>query len=149
MALEVRFHATAPLPPDLNAFPDEALTALLRSEGIPDEGTIYCVLTNDDELASLNERFRGGIGPTDVLAFPYDPAKTGGIQGDIYVSIDQARTQSSERGELHGREVIRLFAHGALHLAGYDHDTKARDQAMRARQEAWVERLYARSVDAR
>jgi rRNA maturation RNase YbeY len=147
MALEVRFHETAPLPDDMPTFPDEVLAELMLDEGVPDEGAVHCVLTDDAELASLNQRFRGRSGSTDVLAFPYDPAASGGIHGDIYVSVDRARQQSAERGEPPGREVIRLFAHGALHLAGYDHDSAARDRAMRARQEAWVERLYAASRD--
>ncbi len=142
MPLVVHLHAVVPLPPDLARFPDRALADLLREEGLPDEGEVHCVLTDDAELAELNERFRGKTGPTDVLAFPYDASAGSGVHGDIYVSRDRAREQAAERRETEGREVWRLFVHGALHLAGHDHDTDDTDRVMRAAQEAWVERGY-------
>ena len=141
--LRIRFHPSVDPPPDLKPFPGAVLRQLLRTEGVPDRGEVHCVLTGDEELADLNRRFRGVTGPTDVLAFPYDPGATDGVLGDIYVSLDRARDQAVERGEPVAREVWRLFVHGALHLAGHDHDTDAKDRAMRERQEAWVERKFS------
>lgn len=142
MTLRIRFHPSVEPPPDLNPFPAPVLRKLLRAEGIADRGEIHCVLTGDQEIASLNERYRSRAGPTDVLAFPYDPAASGGVLGDIYVSLDRAREQAAGAGEPLGREIWRLFVHGALHLAGRDHDTDESDRAMRALQEEWVERVF-------
>lgn len=142
MALEVHFHPSAPLPADLPRFPARELTRLLLDAGVPDDGAVHCILTGDMELAALNERFRAKQGPTDVLAFPYDPAQASGVHGDVYVSLERAAEQAAARAEPPGREVWRLFVHGALHLAGHDHDTAERDQAMRELQESWVERAY-------
>jgi len=142
MTLRIRFHPSVDPPSDLDPFPASALRDMLRSEGVADRGEVHCVLTGDEELAGLNERFRGRSGPTDVLAFPYDPESSGGVHGDVYVSLDRAREQAARIGEPVGREVWRLFVHGALHLAGWDHDTDEADHAMRARQEEWVERAF-------
>lgn len=142
MTLRIRFHPSVEPPPDLNPFPAPALRELLRAEGVADRGEVHCVLTGDQEIASLNERYRSGAGPTDVLAFPYDPAASGGVLGDVYVSLDRAREQAAGAGEPLGREIWRLFVHGALHLAGRDHDTDESDRAMRALQEEWVERVF-------
>ncbi|MGH7572096.1 MAG: rRNA maturation RNase YbeY [Gemmatimonadota bacterium] len=105
------------------------------------EGEVHCVLTGDAELAELNRRFRGQDGPTDVLAFPYDPAQSGGVLGDIYVSLERAAVQAGERGEPLAREVWRLFVHGALHLIGRDHDTPESEREMVRIQEDWVSRV--------
>ncbi len=142
MSLRVRFHASIDPPPELDPFPADLLAELLRDEGLPDEGEVSCVLVDDEEITSLNERFRGKVGPTDVLSFPYDPETAGGVHGDIYVSLDRAREQARERDEPPAREAWRLFVHGALHLAGHHHDTDAADRAMRERQEEWVERAF-------
>jgi len=142
MTLRIRFHPSVDPPPELNPFPAPALREMLRAEGIADRGEVHCVLAGDQELASLNERYRSNVGPTDVLAFPYDPEVSGGVLGEIYVSLDRAREQAARAGEPPGREVWRLFVHGALHLAGRDHDTDESDRAMRARQEEWVERVF-------
>jgi probable rRNA maturation factor len=115
---------------------------MLRSEGIADTGEVHCVLSSDEEVASLNRKFRGKEGPTDVLAFPYDPESAGGVHGDVYVSLDRAREQARFHGDTVEREVWRLFVHGALHLAGWDHDTDKAESAMRARQEEWVDRVF-------
>lgn len=119
---------------------------MLVAEGVPDDGEVHCVLVGDPEIARLNERFRGREGPTDVLAFPYDPARTEGVRGDVYVSLDRAVAQAAERDEAPAREAWRLFVHGALHLAGHDHQTDPAERAMRGVQETWVERVYPGSA---
>ncbi|HJR54330.1 MAG TPA: rRNA maturation RNase YbeY [Gemmatimonadota bacterium] len=141
MTLRIRFHPSADPPPELIPFPVSALRDLLRAEGLSG-GEVNCVLTDDVELADLNLRFRGRSGPTDVLAFPYDPADSGGVHGDVYVSLDRARAQAAERDEPLEREIWRLFVHGALHLAGRDHDSDASERAMLAAQEECVARVF-------
>ena len=130
--LRIRFHPSVDPPSELTPFPVSVLREMLRAEGMADRGEVHCVLGSDDELAALNRTFRGQEGPTDVLAFPYDPEAAGGVHGDVYVSIDRAREQAAQNGEPLEREVWRLFVHGALHLAGRDHDSDEADSAMRA-----------------
>lgn len=142
MAPRIRFHASVEPPPELDPFPARQLAELLGEEGVTGAGVVHCVLADDSELARLNERFRSRAGPTDVLAFPYDPDETGGILGDVFVSRDRAVAQAEERGETPARETWRLFVHGTLHLAGHGHDTPESERRMLARQEAWVERVF-------
>lgn len=142
MTLRIRFHPSVDPPPELIPFPASALRDMLRAEGLADEGEVNCVLTDDPEMENLNRRFRGRSGPTDVLAFPYDPADSDGTHGDVYVSLDRAREQAADRGEPLEREVWRLFVHGALHLAGRDHDDEEAERAMLAAQEEYVERVF-------
>ena len=52
-------------------------------------------LVDDEEMAELNQRYRGRPGATDVLSFSYvDEPHTGGVLGEIYVSPDEAARQS-------------------------------------------------------
>lgn len=140
--LRIRFHPSVDPPSELTPFPASVLREMLRAEGVVDRGEVHCVLSGDEEVAALNRAFRGQDGPTDVLAFPYDPEAAGGVHGDVYVSLDRAREQAVLQGEPLGREVWRLFVHGALHIAGWDHDSDETESAMRARQEEWVERVF-------
>jgi probable rRNA maturation factor len=142
MTLRIRFHPSVDPPAELIPFPASALGEMLRAEGLADRGEVNCVLTDDAALEDLNRRFRGLSGPTDVLAFPYDPAASGGVHGDVYVSLDRARAQAVERHEPLAREIWRLFVHGALHLAGRDHDSDETERAMLAVQEEHVERVF-------
>ena len=60
------------------------------------------------------------------------------VLGDVIVSLVTARRQATGTLE---REVAWLISHGVLHLLGYDHQTEAELQAMRARENAVLERL--------
>ncbi len=99
--------------------------------------TIACLIANDAEVRRLNRQFRGKNHATDVLSFP--PAEPNGLAGDIAISIDRARMQATERGHSLADELRILMLHGALHLAGMDHET---DSGEMARAESrWRKRL--------
>jgi probable rRNA maturation factor len=46
------------------------LESALRAAGAPADATVSLTLSDDDELAELNEEHMGMEGPTDVLSFP-------------------------------------------------------------------------------
>lgn len=84
--------------------------------------SLNIVLGNDEFLQQLNKDFRGYDEPTDVLAFDLCEESSETVEGDIYISLDRALAQATERGEKASRETIRLAVHGFLHLCGWDHD---------------------------
>lgn len=52
-----------------------AIAAALDAAGAPAPGSIGLILSDDAELATLNETHLGHEGPTDVLSFPLLPAE--------------------------------------------------------------------------
>ena len=88
--------------------------------------TIACLIADDAEIRGLNRRYRGKNYSTDVLSFP---AARNGQAGDIVISIDRARSQAAERGHTLAEELRILMLHGALHLAGMDHETDSGEMA--------------------
>jgi probable rRNA maturation factor len=44
-----------------------------------------------------------------------------GDLGDIFICIPQIRRQARQYGISNQEEMIRMLAHGVLHLAGHDH----------------------------
>lgn len=96
---------------------------------------VTCLISGDDELRELNRKFRHKDYATDVLSFP----GVDGGPGEIAVSLDRAAAQASERGHSLEQELRILMLHGALHLAGMDHES---DRGEMARAEArWRKRL--------
>jgi probable rRNA maturation factor len=89
--------------------------------------TITCLIANDAEVRRLNRFFRGKNHATDVLSFP--PANPKELAGDIAISIDRARIQAAERGHSLADELRILMLHGALHLAGMDHESDSGEMA--------------------
>jgi probable rRNA maturation factor len=81
----------------------------------------------ESEIKDLNHNFRNKDSVTDVLSFNFqDLQNTGEIQplGDVIICTARAQEQAWELGYSLRRELIFLFAHGVLHLLGYDHETE-------------------------
>ncbi len=89
--------------------------------------TISCLVTNDAALRRMNKQYRRKDRATDVLSFP--SAGGNGFAGDLAISIDRARAQAAEQGHSLENELRILMLHGALHLAGMDHEEDAGEMA--------------------
>ena len=93
-------------------------------------------LVDDDEIATLNARWRGRERPTDVLAFSLlegeHSAHRGDLLGDVVIGVETAERQARRGRRSLDDEVARLLVHGTLHLFGHDHRRAAETRAMRA-----------------
>lgn len=84
------------------------------------------IFVDNKKIKEINKEYRNIDRETDVITFRladyeeviYDKIN---VLGDIYVSIDKARSQSIEYGHSYLRELSFLIVHGFLHLLGYDH----------------------------
>lgn len=103
-------------------------------------GEISVTVADDALLRDLNRRYRGLDRTTDVLSFAYDGGAPAPVDGDLVLSRDRVRVQARRYRVTPGRELARLIVHGALHLAGFDHDTVPRRRVMRG-----VERAVLRA----
>ena len=107
---------------------------VLAGEGIRKAGATV-ILVSDPALHQMNRDFLGHDYLTDVITFTLenDP-----LEGEIYISIDRAREQAMEYKVGLYEEVLRLAAHGALHLAGHDDGTTEEREAMRRLEDRYL-----------
>jgi probable rRNA maturation factor len=127
-----------PEPLDPAAFEHLALF-VLRHEQVPDVAELSVLLTDEEEMASLNTKWRGKEGPTDVLSFGCDDVCTASEDepitlGDIVIAPTIAEAQAAELGTTVEAELNLLLVHGILHLLGYDHEADEDAEAMQARE---------------
>ena|GEM_PF-2405404 len=115
------------------------ITAVLASRVFLKRGFAEVSLTvvRDATMRKLNKDYRAKDKPTDVLSFAHD-ADIGRNKflgspslGDIVISIDTAKRQAQEFEVTLLDELTRLFIHGMLHCAGYDHENVSRSEAQR------------------
>lgn len=85
------------------------------------DATLTITFIRDPRMRELNRDYRGIDRPTDVLSFGYGAGD--GELGDVVISVDTAERYAAELGLDFQREIDNLIIHGALHLAGYDHET--------------------------
>jgi len=114
-------------------------------------GTELGILVAGDRMVRrLNRQYRDVDRPTDVLAFPQDPAygpvDTPRLLGDVVVSADRARRQARCAGRPLRDELMLLVAHGVLHLLGYDHHDPGAAALMSAAEQAALDRA-SRDID--
>ncbi|MGE0131446.1 MAG: rRNA maturation RNase YbeY [Blastocatellales bacterium] len=82
----------------------------------------------DRAMRRLNRDYRGIDKPTDVLSFAYHEGEEASFDdemrhiGDVVISVETAERYARELGLSFDREIEHLVIHGALHLAGYDHE---------------------------
>jgi len=135
-----------PEPLNFEAFERLAVFAL-KLEAAPELSELSIALVDDEEMAHLNEQYRGIAEPTDVLSFGCDdPCVAVGDEpimlGDVIIAPSVAERQAAELGTTVEAELNLLLVHGILHLLGYDHVADEDAVAMQAR-EAVVLDAYA------
>jgi probable rRNA maturation factor len=92
---------------------EQLMSLALASAGIED-GHVAVSLVDAEEIRALNREHRGRDAPTDVLSFPVDgaePAAGPRELGDIVICPPETE------------DLREAVVHGALHLAGMDHET--------------------------
>ena len=62
--------------------------------------------------------------------------------GDIFISVDHAKSQAEEYGHSLRREMCFLFTHGLLHLLGYDHMKEEDEKVMFTLQKEILKELH-------
>jgi len=82
---------------------------------------IELIITNNDEIQTINREYRGIDKATDVLSFPYEDAFMMPL-GSIIISKDYVQSVSKELNHSTKDELTLLFIHGLLHILGYDHE---------------------------
>lgn len=110
-----------------------------------DEAIFNVIIVNNDYIHKLNKEYRNIDRETDVITFALEDDKTFNpdirILGDVYISIDKAKSQSIEYGHSLLRELSFLAIHGMLHLLGYDHMKKEDEEVMFKLQDEILEEM--------
>ncbi|UCC55187.1 MAG: rRNA maturation RNase YbeY [Gammaproteobacteria bacterium] len=93
----------------------------LRDRAADAELTLRIV--DEAEITALNSRYRGKDGPTNVLAFPYQPLPgvESGLLGDIVICVPVVAREAVAQGKSLEEHWAHIIIHGVLHLLGHEH----------------------------
>jgi probable rRNA maturation factor len=121
----------------------ERITAAALEELGMQAEELSIVLVGAKEMASLNEKFLGHEGPTDVITFDYSEGNDG-LRGEIFVCVEEAGRQAKEFKTSWQSEIVRYVVHGILHLAGHDDLTPSARKKMKKDEGRLVRELSRR-----
>ncbi|MEQ8243590.1 rRNA maturation RNase YbeY [Fulvivirga sp.] len=93
---------------------------------------IFC---SDEYLYQMNVDYLEHDTYTDIITFDNSEDEKE-IEGDIFISIDRVRENSKSLATSFQEELLRVMAHGLLHLLGYNDKTEEEKTLMRKKEEA-------------
>ncbi|MGZ3864006.1 MAG: rRNA maturation RNase YbeY [Bacteroidia bacterium] len=85
---------------------------------------------SDEELLEKNKQFLNHNTYTDIITFDYSEENL--ISGEIYISVDRVAENAEKFKTDFSEELMRVMAHGVLHLCGYKDKSPLQQKQMRA-----------------
>ena len=113
--------------------PDVEGVVARAAEQVAPPGDVVILLTDDETVRDLNDRFRGKDRPTNVLSFPA-PENARPHLGDIVLAYGVCAAEAREQGKPFADHLSHLVIHGILHLMGHDHEAEDEAEAMEAQE---------------
>jgi rRNA maturation RNase YbeY len=114
------------------------IVQVIRSEG-KRTGDLSFFFLPDKDLREINSEFLEHDYNTDVIAFDY--GSEGTVSGEIYMSIETIRRNSTVYGTRIKEEILRVMVHGTLHLIGYDDSKEAARKEMSAKEDYYLSKM--------
>ena len=81
-------------------------------------GNLNYLFCNDEEILRVNREFLQHDYYTDIITFDY--SRKDKVNGDIFISLDTVKSNSEDLNVSYESELLRVIAHGLLHLCGID-----------------------------
>ena len=120
----------------LPGIPSERLFKKWLLAALPKPAELTLRVVNGAEGRTLNNAFRGKNYATNVLTFVYHEKKSLTLVGDIVLCAPVVAREAHHQGKSREAHYAHLTVHGALHLAGMDHERTHAARAMEAEETA-------------
>jgi len=99
-------------------------------------GQINIVLTSDNNVLELNNKYLSRNYLTDIITFDYTENQV--IGGDLFISVTRVRENSEKFNVTFKKELKRVIIHGVLHLLGYGDSTQKEKSLMRQMEDRYL-----------
>ena len=99
-------------------------------------GQINIVLTSDNNVLKLNNKYLSRNYLTDIITFDYTENQV--IAGDLFISVTRVRENSEKFDVTFEKELKRVIVHGVLHLLGYGDRTQKEKSLMQQMEDRYL-----------
>lgn len=124
---------------ELPANAEEWLGNLIICEG-KKLGPITYIFCSDEYLLKINQRYLSHDYYTDIITFDYVKGKI--ISGDIFVSLHRISENAHDHQTNFESELLRVLAHGVLHLCGYSDKLDHEQDLMTQKEDHYINLFY-------
>jgi rRNA maturation RNase YbeY len=131
---QINFHGQDIALPEINFTQIKAwLKAIGKIEEVSIKRLNY-IFCSDDFLLEINRTHLQHDYYTDIITF--DLSETEAIESDIYISLDRVKDNANTFNSNTQTELLRVIAHGFLHLIGYNDKNEDEQIIMRNKEDA-------------
>lgn len=95
---------------------------------------IFC---SDNYLLDINRQFLQHDDFTDTITFTLSE-KGQPISGEIYISVERIKENAKTFDVPYQNELLRVMIHSALHLCGYEDNSKQKKKIMHERENYYL-----------
>ena len=95
--------------------------------------TIDVYGVSNNELLEINNKHLQHNYYTDIITFDYSRGNR--ISGELHISVERVKDNASALGLAYELELLRVIAHGILHLIGFKDKTKEEEAVMRSKED--------------
>jgi rRNA maturation RNase YbeY len=117
----------------------ETLPVLVSLESF-ELGDITLIFCTDEELLAINKEHLAHDYYTDIITFNYNTDSL--LSGDLFISVDRVTDNAMQLGVSLEEELHRVCFHGVLHLLGYNDKTPNEIDAMRQKENFYLNKLF-------
>jgi len=115
------------------------ISRIIASEGGLPKRIDYIFCT-DAYLLEMNRKYLSHDTLTDIITFDYREGKQ--VSGDIFISIDRVKDNAQFYNVAWKNELLRVMAHGILHLFHYKDASDAEKAEMRVKEEEKIKLFH-------
>ena len=103
-------------------------------------GNINFILCEDEYLLKINQKHLNHNTFTDIITFDYSDGEV--VGGDIFISTERVADNANLFNKTFQEELLRVMAHGVLHLLGYNDKTSEEVLVMRKKEEEKIKLFH-------
>ncbi len=103
-------------------------------------GNLNFIFCDDEYLLALNQKHLNHDTFTDILSFDYSEGQV--LSGDIFISTQRVTENARVFNIKFQEELLRVMAHGVLHLLGFNDKTSGEVEVMRRKEEEKIKMFH-------
>ncbi len=122
---------------------EDAYTDWLNKVAISERrivGRLNFIFCSDDYLTELNLKYLKHNTLTDILTFDYTNGDE--IVGDVFISVERVVENAKDLNIAFKEELLRVMAHGVLHICGYGDKTEPEMEVMRGKENEKIKMFH-------
>lgn len=105
-------------------------------------GELAFVFCSDEKILEVNQNFLQHDYYTDIITFDYCEGEI--VSGDIFISVERVKENATSHNAEYNTELIRVLAHGVLHLIGFQDKSHKKKKEMTENEDLCISLFFTK-----